>query len=266
MDDKPCKLSADTELLISEVTDSLKEASLETDSGSQKLTTKLDGKSETLLLQVIPILESLYTDITNSLRLSRKDKFMTTNFSISTCNSTTEEETDTDAESAPSTSSEKTGTVAEENHECSACNLFYQLESLSDMQECLIVIRHDLKNMVNDLLVLCNEFESCDFRKIEYTLGLFNDLVKERDMTRESYGQGLSFHLTADDPMGALRVSSEMMFLKLLLLENDKYIQTFKTVQFLMTQLMRSRKFLQKEEVSSGEVITFIGSDIAHLN
>ncbi|GFT69948.1 hypothetical protein TNCV_4732691 [Trichonephila clavipes] len=168
-------------------------------------------------------------------------------------NSTTEEETDNDAESAPSTSREKTGTVAKENlKERLTCNYFKQIDILHRMQLDLLDIRRNLGQIAKDLLVLCSRFNSCAFHKIAYVIDLFNrsfnDIIKETEM-KEDFESGSFLRLIAGDPIGAARLSSEMMNYKLLFLENDKYIQTFKSVQFLLTQLLLSRTCLQNEEV-----------------
>ncbi|GFR06079.1 hypothetical protein TNCT_32042 [Trichonephila clavata] len=443
MDNEPCKQRTDAELLTSEVTEGFKESSLETDLGIQKSTGTLDGnKSETLLLQVISILESLDSDITNSLKISRKDMYLPKIPGLrSRCNSITEEETGTVAESALSITVEETGTVAEsalsiteeetgtvaesalsiteeetgtvaesalsiteeetgtvaesallttaeetgtvaesalsttaeetgtvaesalsttaeetgtvaesalsttaeetgtvaesalsttaeetgtvaesalsttaeetgtvaesalstsaegmgtvaesalltsaegtgtvaesalstspekigttakkntiENSTVSACFTclyFGQMDNIYKMQQGLLVIRRDLGNIVKELLVHCNSFKSCACTDIEYVLDEFNDILKEREDMEKDFEQGEFFQLISSDAIGAIRLSSQMMYYKYLLLENDKYIQTFKLAQFLMTRLMRGRICLQKEEASSCEM------------
>ncbi|GFT69916.1 nuclease HARBI1 [Trichonephila clavipes] len=228
MGDKPCKRSADTEVLISDVTDGLQRNFIITDLGIQKSTRNLHENSETLLLQLKPILESLDSDIGNSLQFSP----MNMHLSRSSYNSTTDEETDNDAESSSSTSPEKTGTVAKENlKECLTCNYFEQIDLLHRMQLDLLDIRRNLGKMAKDLLVLCNRFNSCDLHKIAYVIDLFNrsfnDIIKETEM-KEDFEQGSFFRVSAGDPIGAVRLSSEIMNHKLLFLENEK-IPTDKT-------------------------------------
>ncbi|GFR25636.1 hypothetical protein TNCT_13171 [Trichonephila clavata] len=292
MDDKPCIPSADTELLISEVTDSLKEVTSETDLSIQKSTrTPTEDISEAFLLQVISVLKSLDADITNSIRISRKNMYLPNiPGMISSGHSTTEEEdavaesasstssekigavdesapstshekTGVIGESAPSTSPEETGTVAKENpcendshSKCSTCSYFHLMNRLYNMQRRLLVIRRVLGYIVKDLLVHCNEFKSCEFRKSELLLEPFDDIVKERELMEEDFERGVFCSLSLDDAIGAVRISSQMMYFKYLLLENDKFIHTFKGVQFLMTQLMRSRICLQKEVASCSEM------------
>ncbi|GFQ96860.1 hypothetical protein TNCT_161281 [Trichonephila clavata] len=337
MENKPCIPSTDTELLTSEVTDSLKEVTSETDLSIEKSTrTPTEDISQALLLQVISVLKSLDADITNSILISRKNMYLPNNPGMtSSCNSTTEEEdavaesasstssemigavdesapstshgktgaidesapstslerTGAIEESAPSTSSEKigavdesapstshgkpgaidesapsmspeeTGTVTKENpcengtqSKCLTCLYFEQMNRLYDMQKSLLVILRDLGYIVKDLLVHCNEFKSCKCREIESLLDEFDDIVKERELMEEDFETGVFFSLDLFDAIGAVRISSQMMYFKYLLLENDKYIQTFKGVQFLMTQLMRSRICLQKEVDSCSEM------------
>ncbi|GFQ67826.1 hypothetical protein TNCT_708321 [Trichonephila clavata] len=277
MDDKPCIPSADTELLTSEVTDSLKEVTSETDLSIQKSTrTPTEDISEAFLLQVISVLKSLDADITNSIRISCKNMYLPIiPGMISSGYSTTEEE-DAVAESASSTSSEKigavdesapstspeeTGTVAKENpcendshSKCSTCSYFNQVNNLYNMQRRLLVILRVLGYIVKDLLVHCNEFKSCEFRKIELLLDQFDDLVKERELIEEDFERDVFYSLALYDAIAAVRISLQMMYFKYLLLENDKFIQTFKGVQILMTQLMRSRICLQKEVASCSEM------------
>ncbi|GFQ70581.1 hypothetical protein TNCT_310081 [Trichonephila clavata] len=338
MDDKPCIPSADTELLISEVTDSLKEVTLETDLSIQKSTrTPTEDISEAFLLQVISVLKSLDADITNSIRISRKNMYfpnipgMTSSGNSTTkeedsvaesasstssemigavdesakstshgktgaidesapsrspertgaidesvpsmssekigavdesAPSTSHEKTGVIGESAPSTSPEETGNVANENpcengthSKGSTCSYFHQMDRLFDMQWRLLVIRRVFWYIVKDLLVHCNEFKSCEFREIEALLDQFDDLVKERELMEENFQkEAVSYSLALFDAIGAVRISSQMMYFKYLLLENDKFIQTFKGVQILMTQLMRSRICLQKEVASCSEM------------
>ncbi|GFU02775.1 hypothetical protein TNCV_402951 [Trichonephila clavipes] len=304
MDVKSCKRCANKELLTSEVTDSLKEDSSEINLGIRKLTKTLDEKSETLLLQVISILESLDSDIRNSIRISRRDMYLPKIPGLrSRCNSITEEKTGAVAEVSLSTSPEKTGAVAEvslstspektgavaevslstspektgavaevslstspektgavatENlgkkdvkYACFTCLYFDQMDNLYEMQQGLLVIRGDMGQIVKDLLGHCKKFEDCKSRDVEDTLDQFSDILKERKLIEEDFEKGGFFHLTSGDPIGSVRLSSQMMYYKFLLLENDKYIQTFKSAHFLMTQLMRRRKCLQKEASSS---------------
>ncbi|GFQ97577.1 hypothetical protein TNCT_426981 [Trichonephila clavata] len=157
MDDKPCIPSADTELLTSEVTDSFKKVTSETDLSIQKSTrTPTEDISKAFLLQVISILKSLDADITNSIRISRKDMYLPNIPGMTSSGNSTTEEEDTVAESAsstssemigavdesaPSTSQEETGTVAKENpcengthSKCSTCSYFHQMDRLFDIQ------------------------------------------------------------------------------------------------------------------------------------
>ncbi|GFY50481.1 hypothetical protein TNIN_271561 [Trichonephila inaurata madagascariensis] len=127
------------------------------------------------------------------------------------------------------------------------------MDNLYEMQQGILVIRGVLGQIVKDLLGHCKKFDECKSDTVKNTLDQFRDILKQRKSIEEDFEKGGFFHLTSSDPIGSLRLSSQMMYYKFLLLENDKYIQTFKSANFLTTQLMRKRKCLQKE-VSSSEM------------
>ncbi|GFR06082.1 hypothetical protein TNCT_32051 [Trichonephila clavata] len=171
--------------------------------------------------------------------------------------STSPKKTGSATERSPSTSPKKTGSATEpslektdtltektnlkDDTECCICAYFDSVEYIYGMQLELLDIRRDLKTLTKMLLEECNKLNSCDFEEIKSANSLYENIVNQNKQIADAFEKG-EYLLDHRDAIGALRLSSQIMHGRYLLLENDKFLEAFKLAQIIMTQWLLARE------------------------
>ncbi|GFU50127.1 hypothetical protein NPIL_629991 [Nephila pilipes] len=237
------------------------------------------------LKSAISILESLNADISTSFEISRKDMYRE---KIPGSPSKTAKKMDSSTEGSPSKTAEKMGSSTEgspttildetgvtentssttlmkidastdENHckgalelSCFNCKYFDNMDEVYYMQKDLLEVRIELWDLTKQLLKECDNFDGYHFEKIESILKRYEMVEEESSMVKEEFVESeIFFHLDPWDAIGALRISSQIMYFKYLQVENDKYMESFKLAKFIMIGLkkLHDRKLLNSNSI-----------------
>ncbi|GFU50125.1 hypothetical protein NPIL_629981 [Nephila pilipes] len=148
-------------------------------------------------------------------------------------------------EKFPSKALVKSSAYTEENlcegipeSKCFNCTYFGNMDDIYYMQQELIDIRTKLGELAKRLLKECNNFDGHNFVEIESILKGYEAVKEKSKKFNDDFEESdFFFHLDPWDAIGGLRLSSQIMYFKYLLVENDKYLESFKLANFVMKGL-----------------------------